>query len=186
MIDKLKDHGITFTKKEEEDAVEILRIINYYRISVYTLFLDNSSRTFTRLMELYDFDRFLWVSIANLLNPLEEFLKTSLAYYIGNNYPFDLKGSYHPSLGYLDLSIYKSPSKGEKLLCELYETVSRNIDREESLQHHIEHYGGNLPIWVLSEHLTLRNVSSFVSYLKRSIRKNWIEASLVNRKTGLE
>lgn len=59
-----------------------------------------------------------------------------------------------------------------------YETIVRNLPREESLKHHLKIYNGNIPFWMLVEHLTLGNISSFVNYLDRSWRKDWIDEKM--------
>lgn len=156
-VKKLDSHGVTFTEEEKKEALELLRFVNYYRISIYVRYLEEERKSFTRLMELYYFDRFLRINLANLLNPVEEFLRTSLAYYLSTNYPECLKREnkkqdeicekkYHPSLCYLDMNLYKKSRDAEKMLSEIYETISKNIDREASLAHYVEFYEGNLPI----------------------------------------
>lgn len=56
MIQRFVDAGITFEEEGEvELALSILPTINYYRMSVYRLFMDED-KSFTRLNQLYEFD----------------------------------------------------------------------------------------------------------------------------------
>lgn len=106
LADKLEEKGVTMSKEERDNASKLLNEINYYRLSIYVLFLDPSNRSYTRLMEIYDFDRFLRNSISSLLNPIEELLRTTLANYFSCKAFADGKSSQEAALIYLDRDIF--------------------------------------------------------------------------------
>ncbi|EHQ8839839.1 Abi family protein [Enterococcus faecalis] len=172
-------HNVTFTKKEEEEALNIFKTTNYYRISVFSEYLDEN-RSFTRILELYRFDSFLRESINRLIPPIEIALKTTLSYFLAMNYkqlidePTEEEG-----LVYLDYSIFKNEfvnnGKVNEMLAHFAEFFESKQDKDPSIKHHVEYYGGQIPIWVLVEHLTLGDIATFVTYLDRPIRKKWVD-----------
>src|SRR5699024_9880874 len=50
-------------------------------------------------------------------------------------------------------------------------------DKDPSIKHHVEYYSGNIPFWVIVEHLTMGNIVTFLYNLDRSYRKNWVRSS---------
>lgn len=193
MKGKLEQAGVTFNENEELLLQSILPSINYYRLSVFSLYLEND-KSFTHLFNLYQFDRFLMESINRLTPSIEILLKTTLAYFLSTEYEEILterkfnKGT----LVYLDESIYKkkhiSNKDVERMLSSFSEFIHSKQDKDPSIKHHIEYYEGNIPVWVLVEQMTMGNVATFVTYLERSIRKEWVRSFLndVNDKWVIE
>lgn len=68
------------------------------------------------------------------------------------------------------------------VLSNFSEFISSKQDKDSSIKHHLEYYSGNIPIWVLIEHLTLGDIATFVTYLDRSVRKKWIRSFMHNTK----
>lgn len=79
---------------------------------------------------------------------------------------------------YLDYSIFKKEyvnnGKCDEMLAHFAEFLESKKDKDPSIKHHVECYGGQIPVWVLVEHLTLGDIATFVTYLDRSIRKKWV------------
>lgn len=179
LVAKLKEHGILLREEEEANAYCVLNEINYYRLSVFIRYMSEDNMTFNRLMELYYFDRFLRNNIEQLINPIEEFLKTSLANHLTCKAAMEKTDDSSPSLIYLNRGIFNLKKHTIEEIDNMehifYTTVKKNLEREPSLKHHLENYNGNIPFWVLVEHLTFGNISSFISFLSRSWRKDWIE-----------
>lgn len=178
MVDNLKLHNITFTKEEELEALNIFKTTNYYRVSVFSRYLDDEDHSFTRLLDLYKFDNFLRESINRLIPPIEIALKTSLSYYLAANYKKLINEPIkEEALVYLDYSLFKrefvSNGKVDEMLAHFAEFLESKQDKDSSIQHHVEYYGGKIPVWVLVEHLTFGDVATFVTYIDRSIRKQW-------------
>ena len=184
LVQKLTEHEISMTQDEEKAAYRVLNEINYYHLSIFFRFLTSEDRSFSRVMELYYFDRFLRNNIELLINPIEEFLKTTLANHLTCKAALQNDGldDLPPSLIYLDRRIFNlkkhTSQETDHMEHMFYETIVRNLPREESLKHHLKIYNGNIPFWVLVEHLTLGNISSYVNYLDRSWRKDWIDEKM--------
>lgn len=177
MIFKLKEHGITFSEQEYIDAIKILKTINYYRLSVFCRYVKENS-SFSQLFKLYRFDAFLRESVNRLIPPIEIAVKTSLAHFLSINY-YDLidhQTELKRGLVYLDKKIYKEECKKAvpEMLSQFAEFIESKKTKDPVIKHHVKKYGGNIPIWVLVEQLTMGNITTFVTYLDRSIRKKWV------------
>lgn len=178
MIIQLKTHGVTFTSSEEKLAEDILRYVNYYRLSVFILFL-GVNKSFSSLISLYELDDFIRISINRLIPSIEVFLKTNLAYFLANNRDDLTKDRDLPSgLIYLDKTIYKSKHIKNKDVDRWYSKVAEELYRKQEkdamIKHHIEYYKGHIPIWVMVEHLTIGELCSLITYLDRPVRKKWV------------
>lgn len=197
-INRLKHHQVTFTVAEEKLAVKLLGEINYYRISAYRHFLNKDAGkgiSFTELMDLYNFDKFLRNEISVLINPIEEMIRTKLAYFLSNYYPYELEtcSNVKPGLCYYDLSIY---TREKKKICQVnkfihecfmivYQQKKKPVKANDKdslpnidIIHHIDNYGGFIPIWVLVEHFTLGNLSAMVRLLNRDVLEKWLTTTL--------
>ena len=178
LIDKLQDetHRITFTDAEKEKAKADLSVINYYRISAFRKDIKQTKTTYTQLMNLYQFDRFLRSSISRLVPTIEIALKTSLARFF--SIKFENSGSNFPGgIAYLDMSIYKQQggkqTEVKRMLSQFSEDMTRLIKKDNMIKHHIINYGGQIPIWVLFEEITLGEFSKFVSFLPSELVQEW-------------
>lgn len=179
MTNNLKLHSITFTKEEELEALNIFKATNYYRISVFSRYLDDEDHSFTTLLNLYKFDNFLRESINRLIPPVEIALKTSLSYFLAVNYTTLIdEPSEEEALVYLDYSLFKQEfvnnGKVDEMLSHFAEFLESKQDKDPGVRHHVEYYGGKIPVWVLVEHLTFGDIATFVTYLDRSVRKKWV------------
>lgn len=181
---QLRNNGISINQKEEELLEELLPYINYYRLSVFRLFVEKDNKTFTRMYEIYEFDNYLREQIWSLLVTIEIAIKTTLAYSVSLKYKNDFheeinNGEKFEALCYIDPRIYKSKSR-KNLPAMLSSYASMMLDKQDkdpSIKHHVEYYSGNIPFWVIVEHLTMGNVVTFLYHLNRSYRKNWVRSS---------
>jgi abortive infection bacteriophage resistance protein len=185
MIEKLQnEYNITFTADEKIKAETFLLKVNYYRFSIYTKIM-NRTCSFSEIKLMYDFDCFMRETISILLAPVEVYIKTTLVYFLCNNYEKLIMGIYkvspsiHPSLAYLDKRIYKTEEvengRVDYMISELADEVYSRRKQELSVRHHIQYYGGNIPMWVLIEQMTLGKVSTLITSLQRQIRKGWTD-----------
>lgn len=178
LIELLQDniHKITFTDREKKQAKMDLNIINYYRISAFRKNISQDHTSYTELCSLYQFDLFLRNSISRLIPTVEISLKTSLARFISIYYK-NSNSEYSGGLAYLDKNIYKtSPDKQmdvKRMLSQFSEELTRIINKDNIIKHHVVNYGGQIPIWVLFEKITLGEFSKFVSLLSPELVQNW-------------
>lgn len=188
MVERLKENNVEFSDKEEKVAIETLKKINYYKLSIFTKLLDDE-KTFTRLLQLYEFDIFLKQELTLLLREIENLFKANLTYYLVNNYEtlsntiendeyiIQNDEKQNSAEFYLDYGIYESTNKEkiDKILSKFAENVVTKREKELYIKHHIERYGGHIPFWVLVEILTFGEIIHFYSFLSRRLRRKWRE-----------
>lgn len=178
LIDHLKNpHNISFSSDEEEQASLDLKVINYYRISAFRKLIYKRTPSYTDLITLYNFDRYLRDSLSRLLPGVEVYLKTSLARFLSTNYDnYKTPCSELPGgLVYLDNNIYISKKIKDVniMLSTFAEELFKKIGKDAMITHHVVNYGGNIPIWVLFEEITLGQFSRFVSLLNNNVLEGW-------------
>lgn len=150
-------------------AVNILKRTNYYRMSAYFLpfkLPDGTYQPGTSLENvygIYEFDKKLNVLLYGLIEEIEVFIKSQIAYYHSINYG---------ALGYLDKTNFL-PSKAEKhrKLMDIFKREVENNKDTPCVKHHILKYGGKFPIWVAVELFTLGNISQFYSQMTAADKK---------------
>lgn len=166
-IEKLKEHGCEIENINQ--AIMILNKINYYKLSAYFLPFRKSDGTYIegtsllRVYKIYEFDRKLITLLYGIIQEIEVFIKTQIAYYHSNRYG---------SLGYMN-SININPKfkmQHHKLIEKFNHEVQRNIELP-FVKHHAEQYEGDFPLWVAVELFTLGNTSQFFSQLKTEDKK---------------
>lgn len=173
------EYGISFTYDEKADAQELLKRVDYYRLSVYKIFLP-PERSFTDLRILYSFDLFLRQNISSLIPYVEIYIKSTLTNYLASVFTVDNKMDFNELEAeiYLSEKIYKNSytkdGKVDEMLSEFYSLIRSKAGKDPSIDHLILFYGGHIPIWTLMEQLTLGQTAKFVECLDRSIRKQWI------------
>lgn len=166
-IEKLKEHGCVIDNFEQ--AIIILNKINYYKLSAYFLPFRKADGTYIedtsllKIYKIYEFDRKLSTLLYGIIQEIEVFIKTQIAYYHSNKYD---------SLGYMDNSNInpKFEEQHTKLISQFNKEVRRNKDLL-FVKHHLEQYDGNFPLWVAVELFTLGNTSQFYSQLKTTDKK---------------
>ena len=166
-VDKLIEHGCEIP--DYDQAIMILSKINYYKLSAYFLpFKDKSGNykqgtTLSKVYKIYEFDRKLSAFLYGIIQKVEVFVKTQIAYYHSNKYG---------ALGYLDSSFVQSKmiNKHNKLINHFKQEVIRN-SQLPFVKHHIENYNSDFPLWVAIELFTLGNTSQFYSQLQTADEK---------------
>ncbi|MDE5649199.1 MAG: Abi family protein [Oscillospiraceae bacterium] len=166
-IEKLKKHGCSID--DFDQAIMILNKINYYKLSAYFLPFKEKDGTYMkgtsllRVYKIYEFDRKLSALLYGVIQTIEVFVKTQIAYYHSKQYG---------SLGYMDNSNVNSKFKiqHEKLIKQFKKEIERNKELP-FVKHYLEQYNGNFPLWVAVELFTLGNTSQFYSQLKTADKK---------------
>ena len=97
------------------------------------------------------------------LEDIEECLKTRLSYSLTSAFPEN-------PLIYLDGSIYRNQQEFLKFSSLFYHEFKSNR-KLPFIRHQIKEYGGNLPMWVAVEILTIGNISAIYQYLKTPYQK---------------
>ena len=173
-ISLLKSRGLTIS--DENQAKYILSCIYYYRFSGYLFgFRDKSTGmypqnlTFAQVKRIYDFDRRLTKTLLFALEDIEETLKTRLSYTITSSYPED-------PLIYLNAAIYRNRNSFIDFQSRFYSAVEKNKGLP-FVKHHIEQYGGDLPMWVAVELFTMGNLhavyDNLIGPLQKKIAKQY-------------
>ena len=152
-LEILRNRGLVIS--DNENALNVLRSVNYYRFSAYTLTLKNRSTnefhentTFEDVFRLYEFDSKLRHLLVGVLEAIEIAFRTRVAY--------EFAHSYGP-LGYQKSEYFKKEEFHQDILKELQNAIAKN--QEIFIEHHKKKYGGEFPIWVAIELLSFGTVS---------------------------
>jgi len=164
-LDKLKERGCIVT--DEAFARMKLEQINYYRLTAYFLpFLQadgtyKPGTTFDGVYRVYEFDRKLRGLILSAVEEIELMLRTQLAYHHAHKYG---------ALGYMDAANFKPYRNHARLLEHVQQAIERNRAKL-FVQHHLQQYEGQFPLWVIIELFTIGELSRFYADLHRPDKK---------------
>lgn len=165
-------------------AAEWLSTVGYYRLSGYwypfrevdstgqtrrlSTFVDDTN--FSDIVELYEFDRRLKALIASGLERVEVALRCQLGHRLGEIDPMahDDPGHFRPSF---DHASWRATVQGR---------IGRARGRDEFVDHHVAVYGGQLPVWVLTDVLDFSDLSRLFAGLKSTEQRtigDWFAVS---------
>jgi abortive infection bacteriophage resistance protein len=164
-IDKLRSRGCIIY----DNAVceNILENVGYYRLSAYFLPFkkdDGSYQdglTFERIYRIYEFDRKLRNLLFAAIEVVEVSLRARLAYFHSEKYG---------PLGYLDESSFNAKHNDAKFKANIEREVESN-KKVLFVKHHLDHYSGQFPLWVISELFTFGMVSYFYNDMTTADKK---------------
>ena len=173
-IRRLKEfHKLSIDDKEE--AVQILKKINYYRLSGYGIGLtmpDDKDKyrqgiSLNHLYQLYTFDSELKNLLSLVIEQIEIQFRANISYHLAIKYG---------ALGYRDSKNFadRTDSKGNSVFEKILEEFKSMVERNKGLpfvKHHINKYGGQFPIWVAVELFTFGNLTSLYSIMKDEDKK---------------
>ncbi|WP_431711991.1 Abi family protein [Glutamicibacter uratoxydans] len=174
-INALTLRGLTL---DHAVAGQWLRNIGYYRLSGYWYpyhkiddgqnrgRLDHftSGANFDDVVKLYEFDRKLRTLIHDGIERVEITLRSHLGYLIGSNGP----------LAYRDRTMFRPSFDHPTWLAIARTRADRARRHSDPIRHHEVKYGGELPIWVLTEVLDFTDVSKLYDGLRA--REQWMIA----------
>ena len=171
---KLKnDHNLLISNYK--CAEEILKKVNYYRLSGYGIGLkkyDNKEHyknyiSIEDLFSLYCFDSEFKNNLIRTIEQIEIELRTQIAYHLAINYGPDV-------LNKENNFIYKTNKAGHPIYSIIINNLNKEIYRQRNkpfVRHHIKKYKGKFPIWVSVELMSFGNLSSLFSILKDEDQK---------------
>jgi abortive infection bacteriophage resistance protein len=161
-VDILKERNLIIN--DEEEALSLLKRVNYYRFSAYGLTLrkpDNrdlfkNGITFYHMKMLYNFDQKLRDLIMSHLELIEIEFRSKIAYHHAHNFG---------PLGYRHPENFTSAEPHDKFIEELDKQINRSR-RELFVMHHRSKYGGEFPFWVAIEVISFGELSKLFRNLK--------------------
>ncbi len=173
-ITKLRyDHNLSISNYGF--AKEILKKVNYYRLSGYGIGLKNFNNrerykdhiTIEHLFNLYCFDSQFKNNIMRTIEQIEIELRTQIAYHLSIKYGSDV-------LMNENNFINKTNKDGQSIYSIITNNIKKEINRQRNkpfVKHHIKNYDNNFPIWVSVELMSFGNLSSLFSILKDEDQK---------------
>lgn len=169
-IEKLRSRGCVI--RDSAACKNILENIGYYRLSAYFLPFKKKDGSyaeglpFEKVYHIYEFDRKLRNLLFAAIEVIEVHFRTRLAYFHSQKYG---------SLGYLDAASFNSKHNAEKFK----KNINREIESNKKVlfvKHHMEHYDGQFPLWVICELFTFGMLSYFYNDLTTADKKSFAGA----------
>ncbi len=164
-IEKLNSRGCQVT--DIPFCIKVLSQINYYRFSAYFLPFKKSDGNylpgtdFNTIYHIYEFDRKLRNLLFAAIEEVEINLRAGFAYFHAQKYG---------ATGYLDAANYNTRHHHDRFL-ELIKNEVKNNRKILFVQHHINNYGGQFPVWVITELFTFGMLSYFYNDLPMQDQK---------------
>ena len=172
-VDLIKNKGFLIEDEDREACITFLKQANYYRLSAYFLpFLKEDGTSyhkvnFERIKKIYDFDSHIRIFLLQLIEQIEFYIRTQIAYYLGHKYG---------ALGYLDEKTFSERHNHQKFLENIGHCIKENI-HTPVVKHHNEKYSGKFPIWVMIEFFSMGNLSYLYSDLNSKDQKEIAQES---------
>ena len=167
------NHGLVITDCAK--AKEILKTVNYYRLSAYGIdLLDKTTDRYRegtsleQIYSLYQFDSRLRNIISPVIEYVEIKLRSHIAYHLAIKYGAECyrdRSYFHP---------WVSGVTGKDMFDAFNEHVDAEIKKQSKkpmVVHHMQKYEGPFPIWVVVELLSLGTLSTLYSLMKREDQK---------------
>lgn len=157
-VAKLIEHGCEEIISKEY-AVNILKRINYYRLTAYflpfrdekTQKYDSSKISLEKIYSIYQFDSELRLLLMEYLEDIELYFRTQVAYHHSEQYG---------ALAYKDGKNFNKFHKHDEFMDNLEKEL--NYRRKDPVyKHHQTKYNGEFPLWVLVEFFSFCMTSKF-------------------------
>ena len=162
----LQQRGMTIN--DIPQASEFLQLNHYYRLNIYFHKLMDArnhfskNTTFSRLITIYENDRWLRNRILPFLEWIEIKARSIIANHLGLNHGSDV---------FYKVGVYKNASQYQQLQTKISSQMSRN-SKDAVVRHHQKYYQNQFPIWVIVEFLSFNMLSRFFSNLQTSDKKS--------------
>lgn len=177
-VNLLKSRGM----RVDDDAVAIstLTRLGYYRISGYFYPLrktqprgvvgrqdDFQDGTSIELVsQLYEFDRHLRLLVLDAVERIEVAVRCDVAYRLGQRHRLAHEQSSELDANFCTLVDHISQKTAHQDWTERLAQVLKRAKKEDFVKHHIENYGGKMPIWVITEVWDFGLLSKFFAGMK--------------------
>jgi abortive infection bacteriophage resistance protein len=182
-IAKLREHGCVVS--DEAFCEGVLSHIGYYRLSAYFLTFKTkdgqykSGTDFNAVYKLYEFDRKMRRLLFSVIEELEIYLRAQLSYYHAHKYGAD---------GYLNPANFNSRHNHLSFAAHINDLVNSN-SKAAFVKHHLTKYGGQFPLWVITELFTFGMLSYFYADMitadQKRLARDVFRASVPNVKSWL-
>lgn len=160
----LRERGLIIT--DDVYARDVLKRMNYYRFSAYSLTLRENDRFFPEvtlqdMVALYDFDQEFRSIIFKYGAVVETVARAYIAYYHARQ---------HGPIGYLNNQNFES----EQYHAVFLSTLNREISRSDEpfIVHHKRDKRGVYPLWVAVEEMTFGTLSLFYKNMLEADRES--------------
>ena len=170
----INEHKLTIGDRSV--AINILKMISYYRLSGYGIGLMQKENqewfangiTLEYIFRLYQFDSSFKNLLIHIIEQIEVQLRAQISNFLAIQYGAE---------GYTDSNhfVYKEASNGESLHNILLEAFRKEYERHRNVpfvKHHIEKYNSHFPIWVAIELFSFGNISSLYNIMMANDRKH--------------
>ena len=115
---------------------------------------------------IYEFDQRLRSLIIDIIEDIEVYIRTQLAYYHSHTYG---------ASGYMIQASYNDNHNHEAFIKRVTDCINENRNTLV-VKHHNEFYDGNFPIWVIIEFFTIGMLSHFYRSFKTKDKKGIVNA----------
>jgi abortive infection bacteriophage resistance protein len=146
--------------------------VNYYRLSAYLLpFKQKDGRyrdgtSFESVYRIYEADRKLRAILFVAEAMVEVFLRAQFAHYHAENYG---------PLGYMNSANFRPVGHDHARFMKKINDEIRSNAKIPFVRHHIQHYNGQFPVWVIMELFTFGMVSRFYADLQTKDQKKLVK-----------
>lgn len=168
-IEKLKTaHGLTI--EDDEEALEILKLVTYYRLKGYGIGLQQKEDpekycdgiSLRHIYMLHEFDSNLRNLIIHVTEQIEIQLRAQISNHIALTYGEE---------GYMNTGFFtdKRSKEGALIHSEVIQKFKKECENQKNVpfvKHHNEKYDGHFPVWVAVELFSFGNLSSLYSIMK--------------------
>lgn len=155
---------------DDEIAKEILQRKNYYYLTGYLQQFKKedesyvSGTNFENIYRILKFDMKLRNILMYPMELIERTLKSNVAYYFSQNYPYG-------NISYRDPENFSKKEIHKKLIALIDQGIENNKETD-FIKHHIIKYNKDFPIWVVVEIFTLGNLEKFYSILNKQTKRD--------------
>ena len=165
-IELIREKGFIIYDDEVSDCISFLKKVNYYRFSAYFLPFMKEDRSFERvsffrLQRIYEFDSRLRSLIFEVIEDVEVYLRTQLAYYVSQKYG---------AFGHLSDAMYSRKHDEHNFLGRVKSCVEKNKNSPIIQQSQMKN-DGKVPLWILIEFFSMGMLSYFFSDMKAQDQK---------------